>query len=87
MISNLNGTMYELDPETGKVEGDPVEVGALPRGVAAGLGSVWVALGGDGTVARIDPSTHEAVGEPIAVGDDPADVALAPRRGLGRERG
>ena len=76
MTSNLNGTVTELDPESGDVVGAPIAVGSLPRGIAAGNRYVWVALGGEDSVVRIDPETRELTGSPIAVGDDPSDVAL-----------
>ena len=42
-------------PRSGDVVGDPIAVGSLPRGIAAGNRYVWVALGGDDSVVRIDP--------------------------------
>ena len=78
MISNLRGTVTEIDPERAETVGDPVRVGDLPRGVKAGLDYVWVALGGEDAVVRVDPATRELAGEPIAVGANPSDLALGP---------
>ena len=75
VASNLNGTVTELDSD-GHVIGDPIAVGNQPRGIAADLKYVWVALGGDDAVVRIDPAARRLAGDPIAVGDDPSDVAL-----------
>jgi virginiamycin B lyase len=58
------------------VVGKPIEVGARPRGIKAGLGYVWVANGGEGTVSRIDPKTAASIGQPIKVGANPADLAI-----------
>jgi DNA-binding beta-propeller fold protein YncE len=76
-----------IDPSTDAVDGDPIPVGDLPRGIAAGLGYVWVALGGEGAVAVIDPRSGELVGEPIAVGEDPSDVALGAREAWATSEG
>ena len=75
VASNLNGTVTELDSD-GHAIGDPIAVGNQPRGIAADLKYVWVALGGDDAVVRIDPAARRLAGDPIAVGDDPSDVAL-----------
>jgi serine/threonine-protein kinase len=78
VASNLNGTVTELDSD-GHVIGDPIAVGNQPRGIAADLKYVWVALGDDDAVVRIDPAARRLAGDPIAVGDDPSDVALGRR--------
>ena len=55
---NLNGTVTEIDPEREAPDGAPIAVGDLPRGVKAGLGYVWVALGGEDAVVRLHPFSH-----------------------------
>ena len=62
----------EIDPQTGRVL-RTVRVGRLPRAVAVGAGSVWVANERDRTVTRIDPGTLDT--ETIAVGGVPTDIA------------
>ena len=68
VTSFTDGTVTRLDPDSGEVQGDPIEVGRRPRGVAVGEGSVWVANAGDGTVTRVDPAKAAVVGDPIPVG-------------------
>ena len=58
------------------VVGEPIPVGANPREIAIGEGSVWVANAGDDTVTRIDAASGEVVGEPIETGDDPIGIAV-----------
>ena len=74
MIDNLEGVVRRIDPKSLKV-GDPIEVGARPRGVVAARGSVWIANSEDGTVTRIEESDREQVGRPIKVGGGPADIS------------
>jgi len=58
-----------------------IRVGADPRGIAVGNGSVWVANSGAGSVTRIASSTNRVTGAPIEVGAEPRRVA-ADRRGI-----
>jgi len=69
--------LYEIsrsDPQAGA--GPPIAVARNPRGVAVGLGAVWVASGAESVVERIDPATGELIGDPIDVGVEPADIAV-----------
>ena len=83
VIDNLEGVVRRIDPED-LVAGEPIQVGARPRGVVADSGSIWVTNSEDGTVTRIDESTRRQVGEPIKVGAGPADISR--RRGLDLDR-
>ena len=38
-----DATVVRVDPSTNR-PGAPIDVGALPRGIAAGDGAVWVTL-------------------------------------------
>ena len=70
-------TVDRIDPATGTVTGEGVEVGARPDGIAVGPGAVWVANSQDGTVTRIDPATGQPRG-PVTVGSGPAGIAITP---------
>jgi DNA-binding beta-propeller fold protein YncE len=57
---------------------DTIRVGGFPAGIAAGEGSVWVAVLRDecaGEVARVDPATNEIVAR-IPVHGWPSDLAV-----------
>jgi YVTN family beta-propeller protein len=66
--------VLRIDARTGRARRIPV--GSFTVGVAAGLGSVWVAEREDDTVRRIDPVTGRTR-RVIAVGNVPSDVAVA----------
>jgi len=68
------GTVGLLDP-SGSLEGS-VEVGELPRGVAEGLGALWVTDQESSSLVRVDPETFE-VDERIPVGAGPTGVTTA----------
>lgn len=79
-----NAASKLLAVEPGIARTGPVGVGitirtsASPRGVAVGLGAVWVAAGAEDVVDRFDPATGERIGRPIPVGGNPADIAIGP---------
>jgi len=54
---------------------DSIPVGSAPVGVAAGLGSVWVASAGEQTVERVDPRTRAVTGR-VGVGRLPSALGL-----------
>ena len=63
-----------VDPQSNSVV-DTVQVGARPRGVAVGEGSVWVANQDDKTLSRIDAATHDLV-RTITLDATPTGVAV-----------
>jgi YVTN family beta-propeller protein len=63
-----------VDPQSNSVV-DAVQVGARPRGVAVGEGSVWVANQDDKTLSRIDAATHDLV-RTITLDATPTGVAV-----------
>ena len=63
-----------IDPQSNSVV-DTVQVGARPRGVAVGEGSVWVANQDDKTLSRIDAATHDLV-RTITLDATPTGVAV-----------
>jgi DNA-binding beta-propeller fold protein YncE len=56
LLEAVGDDVIPTDPEGN--EGSPIPVGPDPRGIAAGLGAVWVTDEG-GDVYRIDPLTRE----------------------------
>ena len=64
-------------PGRAEADGDPITVGANPKGIAVGDDAVWVANTDDGTVSRIDPEAVEADAETITVGTEPRGVVAA----------
>ena len=75
MADTLDNTLVRIDPGTDSVI-TTIPVGAAPRGVVWGNGSIWVANSGDGTVSRIDPTTNR-VDATIRVGQSPQQLAFA----------
>lgn len=80
VADNAASKLYGIEPGA---DGDGpgqvavmVRTSASPRGVAAGLGAVWVAAGAEDAVDRFDPETGDRVGSPIDVGANPADIAV-----------
>lgn len=69
------GAVALLDPSSAELRGQ-VDVGDLPRGVALGLGSLWVTDQQGDVVVRVDPSSLQVL-ERIAVGASPAGVVVA----------
>jgi hypothetical protein len=77
VIDNFGGRLVPIDPAP--PGGSPataaaVETGPKPRGIAAGLGSIWVSSGENGDVERFSASIHPDHLGSVPVGDDPADV-------------
>jgi YVTN family beta-propeller protein len=62
-----------VDPASGHIT-QQIPLGDIPRGIASGAGSVWVALEASGQVARIDLRTNSV--QRIPVGSDPTGVAF-----------
>jgi DNA-binding beta-propeller fold protein YncE len=75
-VSGIEDTVAALDPGTGKLIGDPVQVGTGPIGMAASAGRLWVANSDDDTVSRLDPATGASLGAPVEVGRAPIAVAV-----------
>jgi class 3 adenylate cyclase len=79
LVDNPKHLIWQIDPGSPSASRPPtvvrsITVGQNPVGVAAGLGSVWVASG-DGTVSRIDPLTAKVV-ETIPVGGSLGGIAV-----------
>ena len=74
VVESGGPSVSRISADTHFVEGDPIEVGNGPAGVAVGEGAVWVTNRFDGTISRIDQHSGE-VGKPIPVGLDPRGIA------------
>jgi streptogramin lyase len=48
-------TVTRLDAASGERLGEPIPTGADPKGIAVGMGAVWVPNAGDCTLTRIVP--------------------------------
>ena len=72
-LGSPSNAVLRIDERTGRMR--RVAVGGLPLGVAAGFGSIWVAMWEDDKVWRIDPATLRAR-EIVTVGEEPLDVAV-----------
>ncbi len=75
MTSEKDGTLTELDPESGEPAGRPFQLGAGIAGVTVGEGSVWVADAAAGKLLRFDPESG-AVTQRIGVGGSPGAVVF-----------
>jgi DNA-binding beta-propeller fold protein YncE len=66
--TTTTSTLTRVNAATGATIGQPINLGNNTAvGMAAGQGSVWIALA-RGFVVRVDPSTLREVGRPIGVG-------------------
>jgi YVTN family beta-propeller protein len=63
-----------IDPVSNLPLGLPYLSG-VPRGIAVGLGAVWVSDGGENTVSRINPQTRQ-VTDTFTVAGDPRGLAV-----------
>ena len=75
VTSEPDGTLNQLDPESGQPVGEPIELGAGISGVAVGAGSVWVTAPRRGELLRVDPVTGRTLAR-IAIGGRPGPVAF-----------
>jgi streptogramin lyase len=75
VTSEPDGTLTQLDPESGDPVGRPIRLGAGISGVAVGAGSVWVTDPHRGELLRVDPKTGRTV-KTIAVGGQPGPIAF-----------
>jgi len=75
VTSESDGTLTQLDPESGDPVGQPLRLGAGISGVAVGAGSVWVTKPRRGELLRVDPTTGNVLAA-IAVGGRPGPVAF-----------
>lgn len=73
-VAGLDRRAFAIDPGTGEIE-HTVEVGASPRGIAGGAGSVWVTARDDRSVIRLDADSGE-VQTRIDVDGQPWPVAF-----------
>jgi DNA-binding SARP family transcriptional activator len=89
------GTVDRLDPATGGVRGQPIEIGADDLSdIAVGFGSVWVADGNVGTITQINPRPNvekvEATIRPVpstTVPPDPVFYIAVDSHYVGATRG
>ena len=86
VTSEPDGTLNQLDPESGQPVGEPIELGAGISGVAVGAGSVWVTAPRRGELLRVDPVTGTTLAT-IAVGGPSRPGRLRRRQRLGRRPG
>lgn len=70
--SLVDTRLYKIDPASGKVAGS-VQLGGLPRGVAAGAGAVWVTDYSNDKVLEIDPASVQ-VESSLSVDDAPTAI-------------
>jgi DNA-binding beta-propeller fold protein YncE len=75
VTSALEGTLTQIDADTGEAAGRPLRLGRGISGVAVGDSSVWVASPRTGEVLRIDGDAH-AVEERIDVGGRPGAIVF-----------
>jgi YVTN family beta-propeller protein len=71
-----DSTLARIEPKAGRVTGS-VTVGAMPRALVVGGGSLWVFNSGDATVDRFNPATFESgPTETKSVGSGSAGIAF-----------
>jgi DNA-binding beta-propeller fold protein YncE len=75
VTSETDGTLTQIDPDTGEVTGTPLVLGKGVSGVAVGAGSVWISSPRDGEVLRVDSDSKRVVAR-IAIGGRPGPIAF-----------
>lgn len=73
-VAGLDRRAFAIDARTAAIT-HTVDVGAAPRGIAAGAGSVWVTVRDDNELVRIDPDSGDVEAR-VAVGSKPWPVAF-----------
>jgi YVTN family beta-propeller protein len=66
--------LIAIDSATARIV-DSIPVGSAPVGVAAGLGSVWVASAGEQTIERVDPRSRAVTGR-VGIGRLPSTISV-----------
>ena len=79
VTSEADGTLSQLDPASGEVDGGPYPLGTGISGVAVGGGSVWVSDTPTGEVLQIDPDDGTVLRR-IDVGGSPGPIAYGEGR-------
>jgi DNA-binding beta-propeller fold protein YncE len=79
VTSEKDGSLTQLDPESGDPVGKPVDLGTGISGVAVGAGSVWVTDPPLGQVLRVDPESA-TVTQRVDVGGHPGAIVFAQDR-------
>lgn len=72
-VAGLDRRAFAIDGATGEVV-ETVDVGAAPRGITSGAGSVWVTTRDDGALVRLDPDSGDVAAR-IDLGGQPWPVA------------
>jgi YVTN family beta-propeller protein len=70
------GTVSRIDGKTGKVIGQPFQVGRNVDGIATGKGITYVAVAGEDRIQRFEGADEPVEGGSVKVGDDPEAIAL-----------
>ena len=77
VTNTADGSISEVDEETGRVLGNPIEVGGRPTNVAASGGDVWVVDNFGGKLIPIDAGGETpSAGEPVATAPHPRGLAI-----------
>ena len=79
VTNTSDGTLSEIDADTGRTVGRPLELGGRPTNVAVGGGSVWVADNFEGRLIRIDPrgaGGSPTVGRTTETGPHPRGITV-----------
>jgi hypothetical protein len=77
VTNTADGSISEVDQETGRVLGNPIDVGGRPTNVAASGGGVWVVDNFGGKLIPIDTGGEvPSAGEQIATAPHPRGLAI-----------
>jgi YVTN family beta-propeller protein len=71
-----DGTVTRIDGKSGKVIGQPFQVGPNVDGIVTGKGITYVAVAGEDRVQRFEGADEPVEGGSVKVGDDPEAIAL-----------
>ena len=77
VTNTADGSISEIDEESGRVLGNPIDVGGRPTNVAASGGDVWVVDNFGGKLIPIDAGGEApSAGEPVATAPHPRGLAI-----------
>jgi YVTN family beta-propeller protein len=80
VTNEFDNTVSVVETKTNTVVGNPIEVGAGPKGITITRNGkfAYVANYSDDTVSVIETKTNTVVGKPIQVGAGPKEIAITP---------
>ncbi|MFY9488314.1 MAG: YncE family protein [Solirubrobacterales bacterium] len=78
---NRDGSLWRIDPKSGKRVGASISVPTRPQAIAADDNDVWVISVDVDTLLHVDTKTGKRDATPVLIGNAPTGITLAPAGG------